>query len=242
MKKLVSLTCGLVVAFVVFAVNAGATVIADWTFESSYTSITGSGSDLGPLSPETGSGSASGHHANSASVWSAPVGDGSAKSFSVNNWSVGDYFQFQVNASGYQDILLDWDQTSSNTGPRDFVLQYSTDGSSFSTFGSQYTVLGNIASTSPSRSFWSSASYESAYHLSFDLSSVGGTIDNQSSLYFRLVDNSNSSANGGSTASSGTDRVDNFVVSATAIPEPSSIMLVGVGLTSLVMVFRRRRS
>ena len=63
------------------------------------------------------------------------------KSFSSTAWSVGDYYQFQVSTLGDPNVALAWDQTSSTTGPRDFLLQYSTNGTTFTPFGSQYSVL-----------------------------------------------------------------------------------------------------
>jgi len=68
----------------------------------------------GPVSPEIGSGSASGSHAGAA-TYSSPTGNGSAKSYSANAWAVNDYWQFQVSTVGYTNITLSYDQTSSAT-------------------------------------------------------------------------------------------------------------------------------
>jgi len=239
MKNLVRITCVVAAAIALFAVNASATIIADWTFETSYVSITGTSTSKGPLSPEVGSGSATGVHQLST-TWSAVAGDGSAKSFSANQWTTGDYFQFQVSTVGYSGITVDWDQTSSNTGPSDFILQYSTSGTSFTTFGGDLTVYNNNAGGGggpAGRSFWSSATYDSNYHYSINLGSV---VDNSATVYFRVTDNNALNPNGGIVASGGTDRIDNFLVQG--IPEPSTIMLVGFGLASCVLAIRRRRS
>src|SRR5205823_15131909 len=72
-----------------------------------------------------------GLHASSLTVWSNPVGNGSAKSVSSDHWAVGDYYQFSFSTSGYSAISITWDQTGSNTGPRDFKVQYSTNGTTF---------------------------------------------------------------------------------------------------------------
>src|SRR5262249_39698724 len=119
------------------------TVIADWTFESTAPAT------AGPFAPEIGSGSALGHHAGS-STYSAPVGNGSSHSFSSTAWSVGDYYQFEVSSAGLSGLSVSWDQTSSNTGPRDFLFEYSTDGSSFTTLF-DYSVPANAGTTT-----WSS--------------------------------------------------------------------------------------
>jgi len=198
---------------------AHAQVIADWTFETSQPST------AGPFAPETGAGQASGSHASSAAVYSTPAGNGSPHSFSSNNWSVGDYYQFVVSTAGEQDISLTFDQTSSNTGPRDFQVEYSTDGTDFTNFGSVYSVLADASPNTP----WSSAGADqSVYTTADDLSSITA-LNGAANVYFRLVDTDTTSANAGAVGTGGTDRVDNVVVQGTAVvPEPASAALLAV--------------
>ncbi|HUI08155.1 MAG TPA: PEP-CTERM sorting domain-containing protein [Verrucomicrobiae bacterium] len=226
MKNLIKFACGLAVA-VLFAANASATVIADWTFETSQPT------GAGPISPETGSGSGT---ASTHGVFTHPTGDGTAYSWSSNGWSVGDWWKFEVSTTGYTGITLDWDQTGSNTGPRDFQLAYSLNDSDWTDFGGILTVLPSASVGT--RTFWTAGQYFSDYHFSVALDSA---VDNQSAVYFRLTDMSTTAANGTSTVGlSGTDRIDSFTVQG--IPEPSTIMLVGFGLASCVLAIRRRRS
>lgn len=208
---------------------AQADTVAQWTFESSAPTT------AGPFSAEVGSGSASGHH-SAASTYSTPAGNGSAHSFSSTAWSVGDYYQFQVSTLGLKNLSLSWDQTSSSTGPKDFSLQYSTDGTHFSTFNS-YSVLGN--GTSPNASWSSAGARNSVYSFSDDLSSITA-INNVSSLFFRLVDADTSAINGGSVASTGTDRVDNVLVTASPVPLPAAVWLLGSGLFGLAGLRKRQ--
>ena len=66
----------------------------------------------------------------------------------------------------------------------------------------------------------------------------GGAFDNATTITFELVDLNTVSVNGGTVATAGTDRVDNFTV--VSVPEPATLALAGlVGLS--LMLFRRQR-
>ena len=202
---------------------AWADTIASWTFETSVPAGTpGAGVWITNIAAEVGSGTAAGWHAGNA-TYSSSAGNGSAHSFSSTAWATNDFYQFAVSTIGFQNVTVGYDQTGSATGPRDFVFSYSTDGVSFTTVGSSYIVLTNSASANnegsgKSTSAWSSTgSQQSAYTVTFDLSATN-SLANQSVVYFRLTVADGTSENGGSIGSGGTDRVDNFLVSGTAIP------------------------
>ncbi len=182
-----------------------------WSFEGNnidaFNGITAT--TVGNIAADIGSGVATGVHASASSVWSAPSGNGSPNSWSVNHWAVGDYFQFQVSTLGVAGIQIAWDQNGSATGPRDFVLQYSTNGTSFTQFGSAYSLPSPVHT-------WSNSAFDAACHFTANLSSVTA-LDNVSSVYFRLVDNSTTSINGGTVGTTGTGRVDNFLVARAAV-------------------------
>lgn len=186
--------------------------IASWTFETSQPTT------AGPLSPEVGSGSATGSHA-SASTYSSPAGNGSAHSFSSNTWAVNDYYQFQTSTTGSSGIALQFDQTSSGTGPRDFKVYYSTDGTTFTDSGYAYAVLAN-ASPNPT---WNATTSSPLYTNIVNLGTVTA-LNNKAAVYFRLVDTSTTSASGGTVATAGTSRVDNVSV-LNNVPEPSCLFL-----------------
>ena len=65
---------------------------------------------------------------------------------------------------------------------------------------------------------------------------AGAAIDNAPTVYFELADADTTSANGGTVATSGTDRVDNFTVTASpiAVPEPSASLLALCAVAGLV--------
>ncbi len=194
----------------------GQTTIAQWSFEGVTTANTGTtpsisgGSTLADAGSQTGGSAFTGYHTNSSTVWSNPLGNGSQKSVSSTCWSVGDYYQFLFSTANYSGISVTWSQMGSGTGPRDFKVQYSADGSTFtdaSGANSSYMVTNDA---------WVSTSVKSASIRTIDLSSVS-TIDNQPTVYVRLVDNSTTNINAGTVATSGSDRVDSVTVTANAL-------------------------
>lgn len=212
------------------SLSTQAATIAQWTFETNPPSDSNN-SGTGPsVGADIGSGNVFGVHASSQTDWSTPSGNGSANSFSVNTWATGDYWQFELSTSGYQDIFLNWQQTSSGTGPRNFKLLYSTTGGSFADF-SAYLVLENASANGGT---WG-ATYRPNYSISMDLSGVA-EIENASNVYFRLVNDSTTSANGGTVAAGGSSRIDNFTVSGTEI-KPSSISVPDAGSSLLLLGF-----
>lgn len=203
---------------------ASATDVALWTFEVTVPV------SAGPLTAESGANAATSNafSNNADATFSNPVGNGSFESWSSTNWAVGDYYEFSTSTSGYTSIVLSFDHTSSNTGPRDFSVLYSVDGGPFVSAGS-YAVLANVAPNA-----WSSAGARNAIYTStFNL-----TADNATSLVVRLQNTSTTSANGATVAATGTSRVDNVLIAGT-IPTPGTIGLMGV---AGVVAIRRRRA
>lgn len=210
-------TRGAVALALLLAFHSQATAqIALWTFETSIPAT------AGPHAAEVGTGSATGFHTSGAVVYSNPAGNGSVESFSANTWTtVGDYYQFQTSTLGYTGVIVSWDQTRSATGPATFDLQYSTDGTNFTTFLNDYLV-GTLT--------WSTgAGRQSGSTFSQDLSSITA-LDNQPNVWFRLTSEV-------TAAAAGTNRVDNFAV----IPEPTSMTLACVGVACFAAKRLRRR-
>ena len=195
-----------------------ATVLAGWGFEGVTTTNTGTtptvsvGSATADTGAQTAGSSFTALHASSSTVWSNPAGNGSAKSLSSNNWGVGDYIQFLFNTTGYNGISITWDQTGSSTGPKDFKVQYSTNGTTFTDASGTNSTYAVLLNGSPNVA-WTSATYNPAFTLTLDLSSVTA-LNNQATVYIRLVNTSTTSTGGGTVATAGTERVDNFSVSA----------------------------
>ena len=107
-----------------------ATIIAQWNFESpNPADATDAATYPNAIPPAVGAGNTGGVHTSAATDWSTPVGNGSANSFSSNNWAVSDYYEFTVSTLNFTGIQLSWDQASSNTGPERLqaCLQYKRD-------------------------------------------------------------------------------------------------------------------
>jgi hypothetical protein len=235
MKSFMNVVLGCTLSVLGFSASANADVLANWTFETSFPGLVLNNSAASPnATAEAGiyqSGSiANGAHISVNADWSSPAGNGSLHSFSGNEWAVGDYWQFSTESTSYENVTIAWDQTGSATGPRNFQLQYSTDGSTFSNF-----VSYSLASPAVS---WSTVAPVVTTSFSFDLSSILA-LNNDSSIYFRLAVENNIAINGTTVAAGGTDRIDNVVVSGTAVPAPGALALLG--LSGLVGRNRRRR-
>lgn len=139
---------------------------------------------------------------------------------------------FSVSTVGFSNIQLSYDLRHSNTSSRYERVQYSLDGLNFV---DSLVFDGNAGDT------WFNG-------RTIDLSSVSGA-NNNPNFAFRVVAEWESTATGSgadayaasntgsSYAVTGTWRFD--MVSVTAIPEPSSAALFGLGSAAL-LIFRRR--
>jgi len=235
MSRKAALAFGAAIAALGWVKSSLAATIAGWTFEVSAPGGAGTqvaGASIGPITPEVGSGSAFGVHAGSSTQWSNPAGNGSNESFSSNVWASGDYYQFNVDATNMQNIMFDFDQTRSATGPNFFDLQYSNDGSSYTSFGS-YTLAGTAWSAT-------SAATVPGNHFSFDLSPVTA-LNGDSSIFFRITNTSSLNATGGTLPTAGTSRIDNVFFTGSAIPEPAALGLMSVAAASAMTRKRAKK-
>lgn len=225
MKVLIS--CAMAMAMVCgMSGQVSAALIAGWTYETSIP--TTAGPHLAEAGLQAGIAASTGFHATGVTTYNNPVGNGSNESFSSNNWTtIGDYYQFQVNLTGYSNATITFDQARSSTGPGDFSIQISTNGTTFSTIGS-YTVLVN-ANPAAGPGAWTSSLYNPAY--TFGPISLTAALDNQPTAYVRLRANV-------TAAPAGTNRIDNVGISA--VPEPTTLSLLGSAIVGMTLVRRRR--
>jgi hypothetical protein len=234
--KLLVTSAAAVATIAIFCGRASATndVVTQWNFDTATAS--GSSLTFGPIPASSGTGSATGTHA-AAATWSTPVGNGSAKSFSVNTWAIGDYYQFQTSTTGDTDLGLLFDQVSSNTGPKDFKVQYSLTG-----LAGSFTDLGSYVVQPNSDPAWSSVGPSVPIGIDTDAFTLPVSLENQSSVFFRMAATSTNPAAAGSTfGAGGTDRIDNVTIyknyDETMSPVPQPIMPALPAANDIVLGF-----
>jgi hypothetical protein len=116
----------------------------------------------------------------------------------------------------------------SNTGPRNFEVHASTDGVIYA------PILFSYALTNDSWSGSGSPKPESTRSTA-----LPSSLNNQASIYLRLVDVSTTAINGTTVAAGGTSRIDNIIIEGTElVPEPASLALL-LGCMG-VMIVRRK--
>jgi hypothetical protein len=172
------------------------------------------GSSLSSLTLElANSGTAVAGTALNENATTAPLSTFST-SLSATNWLAGNYYQFTFDATLYTDVVVSYALQRSNTGPTNEIFQYSLNG------GSTFT------------DFQTNAVPVAFGVFTNDLSAIPG-VSADSSVVFR-IDGINVGGN------AGTLRIDNLTIDATAVPEPSTVMLVCAGMLGLVIIRRGR--
>jgi hypothetical protein len=154
----------------------------------------------------------------------ARLGDPAGQSVTLQggtaNANNGRFLNLAINTIGFSDIVISFATQATGTGFNSNQLQYSLDGVTFINFGAPYAPPGTFSL------------------VTFDLSSIIG-LNNNPNAAFRIVFN-------GAASATGNNRLDNLVVEGTnlvtAVPEPSSMVLLGLGLGGAIVrkVSRRK--
>lgn len=213
------------IAAATFSLAASGSIIASWSMPTAIPSGTiGTSYNYGAADGgEMASGTMlSSSHFAAATVYSSPAGNGSQYSLSSNNWTIGDYYQVSLSTSGYGDVHVSWDQTRSGTGPSAWEVFFSIDGGQSWNSNGAYTVM-QAGGAGTNTTSWNGTTYQAAF-----TNDQAVAASNQASLMIRFTC-------GVTTASAGTNRIDNITVYGT--PAPGAIALLGLA----GMINRRRR-
>ena len=153
----------------------------------------------------------------------ARIGDAAGQALSLqggtSNGNNGRNITFNVDTTGFSNIVVSFATQGTGTGFNSNQFQYSVDGVNFIDFGSPYV---------PAAAFGS-------LPVIFTLTGIIG-LNNNPNAAFRIVFN-------GATSSTGNNRLDNFVVegSSTTIPEPATMFLLATGLGGLFGLKYKKR-
>ncbi len=190
------LTCLLLYCFIQIQ---GQTIVAGWNFEDrNRFSDSGIPSNSDREITST-----------SASTINYVTGSGGSGTYSTNNinWDNGQnlkYWQINLSTQGYKNLNLSSKQYSSNTGPRDFKIQFSTDGAIWTDAGATITVAANFTKGSLNE-----------FNLPIQC-------NDQSIVYIRWTMNSNVAVNGSNVGSSGSNRIDDILIKGCLMPVMTS--------------------
>ena len=138
----------------------------------------------------------------------------------TGNANNGRNLTFNVSTVGFSDIIVSFATQGTSTGFNSNHFHYSLDGINFIDFGPPYAPLNAFGSVP----------------IVFSLVSIAG-LHNNPDAAFRIVFN-------GATSSTGTNRIDNFVVegsstTSTSVPEPATALLLLSGLGGLYKVKKK---
>jgi hypothetical protein len=129
---------------------------------------------------------------------------------------------FKFDMTGYKDLVVSLAAQRSNAGFTSQTWEGSSNGTDWSSIGT--LISGTVSGTI-------TASYATSGILT--LNSYSG-IDNASTAFVRVTFE-------GATSDSGNNRIDNIQFNATAVPEPTSGLLIGLGTLACVALRRDRR-
>ena len=132
-------------------------------------------------------------------------GSGGSGSFSTNNinWDNGQdqkYWQISLSTLDYKNLNLSSKQYSSSTGPRDFKIQYSSDGVIWFDAGAIINVAANFTK-----------GVLNDFKLPIEC-------NNQPLLFIRWIMNSNIAVNSYNVANYGSNRIDDITINGCLMP------------------------
>jgi len=172
-------------------------VIARWDFENEAKreAVTNGGNDISLYTPDEGNGTISIVGALFTAWVQGNPGAGLApNSTTWDGEPFNKYWQVVVSTSGYKAIRVSSVQRGSNTGPRDFSIQYSLNGNDWVDAVEDIVVANNFTSGVVSNA------------------ELPAECNNQTQLFLRWVNTTEVSVNGGTVAVAGTNRIDDIII------------------------------
>lgn len=167
--------------------------------------------------PATGSGTQlnafSGTAINAGTGFSTTTGGAAALAL-VNQTANGQSAVFRFSMAGFQELVVSYASQRTNSGFTSQAWSYSTDGVNWT----DHQTVSNLP-------------------LAFATQTLGAItgLDGATDAYLRLT-------LAGATSATGNNRLDNIQFNATAVPEPTSMLLAGsVALGGVFLRLRRKR-
>ena len=133
-------------------------------------------------------------------------------------WEAGSqYWQLSFSTEGYESLTLSAKTRSSGTGPRDFQVQYSVDGTEFTSIeDSEYSITGTALSN---------------YMRTI---SLPDEVNDTDTVYIRFVVTSTVSEGGGTVAGTGVSNINNVIVRGTPAEGGSTPEIDKTALTTAI--------
>jgi hypothetical protein len=119
------------------------------------------------------------------------------------NWDVGadtKYWMTTITTTGYENLKLSSVQRSSNTGPRDMKVQYSTDGLAWTDVPMATLVIANN---------WTSGVLDEV--------ELPAACENQPTLMLRWIMTTDVAVNASPVGAAGTNRIDEILITGTDV-------------------------
>jgi len=210
------------VAVLLLACEARADLIAYWNFNSFNGTATTISADQGSGTLQVTGFPDDDLHNLAGTLLNALGTDLAGASLTLeNNLNNGDFITLAFSMADRTDLVLSYATRRTSTGFNSNQWSYSNDGIVFTNFGSPVVPPSTTAFGL----------------VNLDFSSVA-SLANESSVFLRYSLN-------GASAATGNNRIDNIQLNATAMtntmtPEPSSLVLFGLGSLGIVALKRAR--